>query len=165
MLNPSKSESYPHSLMHFSHCHVIESKNSRLIGHHICCKRDPYFADNGGLLYKTVRQWKRPSQSVKFSKLDLTSIQYENFLMKNMRTFALVLIASSIFAVCLSQFIDYPDVNDEHVAGDRAAPWWVIIIAIKHFRTSCRLLNCRKTTKSIPNQVGPKRGGQKTRVS
>ena len=43
--------------------------------------------------------------------------------MKNMRTFALAFIASSIFAVSLSQFIDYPDVNDEHVAGDRAAPW------------------------------------------
>ena len=43
--------------------------------------------------------------------------------MKNMRTFALVIIASSIFAVCLSQVMDYPDVNDEHVAGDRAAPW------------------------------------------
>ena len=38
MLNPSKSESYPHSLMHFFHCHIIESKNSRLIGHHIFCK-------------------------------------------------------------------------------------------------------------------------------
>ena len=79
MLNPSKSESYPHSLMHFFHCHIIESKNSRLIGHHISCRGILTLLITAVFCIKLCANENVLLSLSNFQKLDLTSIQYENF--------------------------------------------------------------------------------------